>query len=236
DPLSPMLFLLVMDVLNALVAKAAHENPLQPLVVHQSKHQISLYIDDVIMFLRPTQDDLLLITQLLDDFSCNYPGIPLTIQKPTKTDLLPLIDKIASKVEGFSLEPSWIACRGRQNVNGGNCMPCLLEKVQRLLQYDVLGIFNLETMGWALHIWWLWLQKTYSSRPWEGLPIQVPCNAQALFDVIVETKVWNGEDTKFWTDRWLHLCMIVRAKRQHTIAQALNNRRWVATSGGSHNP
>ncbi|KAJ1280495.1 hypothetical protein BS78_04G236900 [Paspalum vaginatum] len=142
DPLFPMLFLLVMEALNALVTKAAQENLLQPLAVQQAKHRISLYADDVIMFLRPNRDDLLLISQLLKafghasglqtnlakssvslincrdedlqvlselldceirNFPCSYQEIPLTIRKPTKSDLLPLIDKISSSL------PKWKA-------------------------------------------------------------------------------------------------------------------------------
>lgn len=56
-----------------------------------------------------------------------------------------------------------------------------LEKVQRPLQYGDLLILNLEKMGWALCIRWFWLNKTDSYLSWEGLPIQVPHNAQALF-------------------------------------------------------
>jgi hypothetical protein len=61
----------------------------------------------------------------------------------------------------------------------------------------------LETMGWALRIRWLWQQKTDPSKPWVGLPIQIPRIAQALFDVAIESLVGNGEGTKFWADRWL---------------------------------
>ena len=68
DPLSPMLFLLVMEVLNAMVVKAVQEDYLQPLVVPYLKHQISLYADDVIMFLRPARNDILLISQMLKIF------------------------------------------------------------------------------------------------------------------------------------------------------------------------
>lgn len=120
------------------------------------------------------------------------------------------------------------------------------EKVQMLLQCDGLGILNLEKMGWALHIRWLWLQKkTDSSRPWEGLPIQVPYKARALFHVAVQTKVGNGVDTKFWTDRWLHgssvgeldpnLFQLIpkRARRQRAVSQALSNRRWVTDIQGA---
>jgi hypothetical protein len=68
DPLSPMSFLLVMEALNALITKAVQANFLQPLAVQQAKHQISLYADDAILFLRPNRDDLLLISQLLKAF------------------------------------------------------------------------------------------------------------------------------------------------------------------------
>jgi len=41
------------------------------------------------------------------------------------------------------------------------------------------------------------LQKTDPSRPWTGLPIQVPGNAHALFGIAVKSVVGNGESTKF---------------------------------------
>jgi hypothetical protein len=76
---------------------------------------------------------------------------------------------------------------GRHKANGGSCLVSW-EKFQRPLQYGGFGILNLEIMGWALRIRWLWLNKTDSSRPWEGLPIQVPRNAQALFADAVEPR------------------------------------------------
>jgi hypothetical protein len=42
DPLSPMLFILVMDVLNLMVAKASNEGLLQPLSSCSIQHRISL--------------------------------------------------------------------------------------------------------------------------------------------------------------------------------------------------
>ncbi|WVZ91046.1 LOW QUALITY PROTEIN: hypothetical protein U9M48_037269 [Paspalum notatum var. saurae] len=234
-----------------------------------------------------TVEDLQALSELLGceirNFPCSYLGIPLTIQKPTKNDLLPLIDKISSSLPKWKASllsragrlvvvravfsaipihvmlaldlPKWVVKAinklrrgylwvGRQNANGGNCLVSW-EKVQRPLQYGGLGILNLETMGWALRIRWLWLQKTDSSRPWEGLPIQVPRNAQALFHVAVETRVGNGDDTKFWTDRWLHgstvgelapnLFQLIPkiARRQRSVSQALTSRRWVADIQGA---
>ena len=54
DPLSPMLFILVMDVLCYLVKKAADEALLQPLSRRTLQHRISLYADDVVIFLQPS--------------------------------------------------------------------------------------------------------------------------------------------------------------------------------------
>ena len=49
DPLSPMLFILVMDVLNSLVQFATTEGLLQPLAVQQARHRVSVYADDAVI-------------------------------------------------------------------------------------------------------------------------------------------------------------------------------------------
>jgi hypothetical protein len=54
DSLSPMLFILAMDVLHRMFAKASADGVLQPLQLHEIKFQCSLYADDVILFIRPT--------------------------------------------------------------------------------------------------------------------------------------------------------------------------------------
>jgi hypothetical protein len=92
--------------------------------------------------------------------------------------------------------------KGQGDANGGNCLVSW-ETVQWPLQYGGLGILNLEMLGWALRVRWLWLQKTDASRPWVGLPIRVHRNAKALFDVAVISVVGSGESVKFWSDRWL---------------------------------
>jgi hypothetical protein len=49
--MSPMLFILVMNVLNLMVAKASNEGLLQPLSLFSIQHRISLCVDDVVLFL-----------------------------------------------------------------------------------------------------------------------------------------------------------------------------------------
>jgi hypothetical protein len=51
DPLSPMLFIMVMDVLNSFITKASERGLLQPILRRGSGHRVSLYADGVVMFL-----------------------------------------------------------------------------------------------------------------------------------------------------------------------------------------
>ena len=97
---------------------------------------------------------------------------------------------------------------GKRQINGGCCLVAW-EKVMRPLELGGLGIHNLEIMGWALQMrWlrWLWIRKTKPARSWTGLKITVHTNISAMFAIQVVNSVGNGENTIFWTDRWIHGC------------------------------
>lgn len=133
---------------------------------------------------------------------------------------------------------------GQEKANGGNCLVSW-DRVQRPLELGGLGIHNLEVLGWALRIRWLWAQRTDPDRLWAGLPFSVPAKAKAMFDVAVHSTVGNGETTKFWTDRWIAGKCIAdlapslfstvpkRTTKHRTVAQALNNRTWVSDISGA---
>jgi hypothetical protein len=72
DPLSPMLLILVMDVLGLLFSKAEEAGLLQQLSRRMKLHQISIYADDVTVFLHPTAEETSItigILQLFGDSS-----------------------------------------------------------------------------------------------------------------------------------------------------------------------
>jgi hypothetical protein len=56
DPLSPLLFILVMDVLNRLLGTARDHGLLQPTGHVAVKYPCSLYADDVIIVARADDD------------------------------------------------------------------------------------------------------------------------------------------------------------------------------------
>jgi hypothetical protein len=67
-PLSPMLFLLVMEVLSALIHKADEFGLLQPLGANAIPHRAALYADDLILFARPVDQDLHLLRDIFGMF------------------------------------------------------------------------------------------------------------------------------------------------------------------------
>lgn len=72
DPLSSMLFILVMDILGHLVIKAKEEGLLLPLSSRPLRHRISIFADDVVLFICPEASDIevtLDILQLFGDAS-----------------------------------------------------------------------------------------------------------------------------------------------------------------------
>jgi hypothetical protein len=58
DPLSLMLFILAMDALGFVFAKAENDDLLQPLSTRMLHHRVSLYADDVVLFLSPVEGDI----------------------------------------------------------------------------------------------------------------------------------------------------------------------------------
>jgi hypothetical protein len=63
-----MLFILIMDVLNSLVMKASEQGLLQPLMRGGRGQRISVYANDVVLFLQPQPTELPLVRDILKVF------------------------------------------------------------------------------------------------------------------------------------------------------------------------
>lgn len=73
-----------MGTLNAMIQKASEEGLLQPLARRTLQHRVSMYADDVVMFLRPVESDLNIITEILRVFG-TASGLKTNIQKSSGT-------------------------------------------------------------------------------------------------------------------------------------------------------
>lgn len=76
----PMLFVIAMDVLNAMIAKADRRHILATLPGGVIKFRASLYADDLVLFVLPKNDDLHCLRVLLDLFA-RASGLPSNLNK-----------------------------------------------------------------------------------------------------------------------------------------------------------
>ena len=82
------MFVIVMEVLNALIIEADRQGQLTPLPGNAIRHRASIYADDLVLFLAPTALDCACIRQLLDLFA-GASGLVTNMAKCTITrDLL----------------------------------------------------------------------------------------------------------------------------------------------------
>ena len=132
-PLSPMLFILVMDVLNGLIVKASNEGLLQPLSLRRIQHRISLYADDVVLFLRPTASELQLVDELLQLFG-TASGLRTNIQKSCISPIQCAEEDLAVVMTHFPCEIQNFPCKylglplSLKKLNRAQLQP-LIEKV-----------------------------------------------------------------------------------------------------------
>jgi hypothetical protein len=63
-----MLFILVMDVLNSIFTRVGEMGLLQPLTRRNPNQRISLYADDVALFIKPNEEEINLTMAILSKF------------------------------------------------------------------------------------------------------------------------------------------------------------------------
>jgi hypothetical protein len=84
DPTSPMLFVAIMEVLTALIGQAVQDNLMQNLAGISAHQRVSLYADDVVLFFRPEEQELMAIKQILRIFG-EASGLRVNYGKTTAT-------------------------------------------------------------------------------------------------------------------------------------------------------
>jgi hypothetical protein len=72
DPLSSMLFILVMDVLNSFILRTQDLGLLQPLLRNGSGRHVSLYADDMVLFVQPNREELQVVHEILRFFGGSF--------------------------------------------------------------------------------------------------------------------------------------------------------------------
>jgi hypothetical protein len=82
DPLSPMLFIMTMDLLQKLLDMTTQEGLLTPIGSDPIKMRTSLYADDAMLFVRPIAMDISNLQHLMHQFGVTT-GLRTNIEKST---------------------------------------------------------------------------------------------------------------------------------------------------------
>jgi hypothetical protein len=113
-------------------------------------------------------------------------------------------------------------------------------------EYGGLGIPNLQLMGFALRICWLWLARVDSDKTWSEYAFRVDGSSKEFFNASITIQVGDSSRALFWMDRWLHGCSIrqmapdlwngvpTRTRNSCTMRDALLGNRWVRDIAFAH--
>lgn len=98
DSLSPMLFILAMDILHRLFLKARADGVIRGLQLPEIKFQCSFYADDVMLFIRPTVQEAVAVKEILTIFG-EVSGLRTNLAKCSITPIFGGDDSLEDIIE-----------------------------------------------------------------------------------------------------------------------------------------
>jgi hypothetical protein len=101
DPISPMIFIIVMEVLNSLIREANQRSTLSPLPGQGITHQAPLYADDLVVLTAPMPNDLQCLSKILQLFA-GASGLVTNFNKCVETPIHCNEETIAALHQVFS--------------------------------------------------------------------------------------------------------------------------------------
>lgn len=131
DPISPMIFLLVIDVLDALIRRFDQAQVLAYLRPWGIKHRASLFVDDVALFLSPYPGDLQCTCAILDLFD-GASGLKVNLAKCAM---------VSNRCQNIDLEPRMVLLR------------CTIKSFP--IKYLGLSVSQSRLRNGDCYLWWI---------------------------------------------------------------------------------
>lgn len=110
DPISPMLFVITMEALNSLIIRADRHRTLTPLPGPAACTRASLYADDLVVIIKPTQQDLHCLNSILQLFA-GASGLVTNVEKCVATPIRCTEDMIDTVKQVFPCVVAPFPCK-----------------------------------------------------------------------------------------------------------------------------
>lgn len=110
NPLSLLLFILVMGVLSSLIHQADRWNLFDAMGIRDSPHKASLYADDLVIFVSPVQRDLDITRKIIEIFekasglACNLQKCQIVPIRCTEEDISRAINLFPASISAFPVK------------------------------------------------------------------------------------------------------------------------------------
>jgi hypothetical protein len=110
DPLYPMLFVLVMDVLSSMFRAAENRGLLQSLGGADIRSRVSIYADDVVLFIKPIEADLNCAKMILNCFG-SASGLVTNMLKRSAIPIRCDVQQVLAGCSVLQCSPASFPCR-----------------------------------------------------------------------------------------------------------------------------
>ncbi|XP_026459417.1 uncharacterized protein LOC113360085 [Papaver somniferum] len=211
DPLSPILFIIVEDVLSRNIQKMVTEQKIQPMVIRNGIHPTYLlFVDDILLFCNGSMRSITNLRYLLVDYQAasgqvinaaknRYLGVMLVQGKIKSIHLWHLVEYMQSRLTAWS-----------GNAEEQKCVTLKWDKVCSPVEEGGLGIRKLEDMNKALLMKFIW-KMLNSQEEWARLFLSkykykedgqwcIPKDLLQFFNAAQLPVIKSGDDLLIWTN------------------------------------
>ncbi|KAE8778281.1 hypothetical protein D1007_48866 [Hordeum vulgare] len=224
DPVSPMLFMTVIDVLNSMLLRAVDADLLHRLTTWHAASSISLYADDVVVFCHPNSHDIAAVRTLLHVFGTasklhtNFNKCSATPIRCIDDHITMVTSEMQCPVAHFPITYLGLPLAVPKAIS--TSLEPILDNLGRKLstwrasmlsQGDHLALVRHVLYGIPTHFLMAIAfnktaikKRTDPSRPWSHLPIPHDADANAIFRACTSWQLGSGDTCRFWTDHWIN--------------------------------
>jgi hypothetical protein len=144
DPISPLLFVIAMDVLAAMFRAAEQTGVLSRFGASGIKHRVSLYADDVVIFAKPVNAELEAVRRILDCFG-EASGLKVNFSKSAVAPIHCPEEALATVRDALSCQLVRLPCTYLG-------LPLSIRKLRRQDLQPVLDKLSGKLAFWRAHL------------------------------------------------------------------------------------